>query len=342
MKTVFRSFFILAPVLLLGGCGAKPASPQGELQNKGAVSIRAQAVRVGPQAVFEEVVGTVRAKLRATLEARVSGSILEMPIVLGQTVKAGDLIARLHVPEVQARLEQAQANLQQAEKDWQRVSGLFAQQAVTRSEYDATEARNQVAKAAVAEAQAMAGYMEVRAPFDGVVTRKSADVGDLATQGKSLVDLEDPAALQLETDVPEAIAGQIQRGASLRIRLDDRGGETSGTVSEISPAADPQSRTFKVKLDLPPKPTLMPGRFARLMVPLGESQSMFVPGSAVIERGQLEMAFVVSNQHAQMHLVKTGKRLGDEVEILSGLDAGDAIVVEGTAQLVDGQSVIVK
>jgi multidrug efflux pump subunit AcrA (membrane-fusion protein) len=97
-----------------------------------------------------------------------------------------------------------------------------------------------------------------------------------------------------------------------------------------------------VKLDLPNQPSLMPGRFARLMVPVGENDSMFVPGAAVVQRGQLEIAFVVSDQHARMHLVKTGKRSGEEVEILSGLDAGDSVVIEGTAQLVDGQPVTLK
>jgi RND family efflux transporter MFP subunit len=276
------------------------------------------------------------------LEAKVSGSIQEMPIVLGQTVKTDDLIARLHAPEVLARLEQARANLQQNEKDWKRISALFEQQAVTRSEYDAADAKYQLAKAAVAEAQAMVGYMEVRAPFNGVITRKSADVGDLATQGRPLAALEDPSALQIEADVPEANAARIQRGARLPIHVDGISDEISGTVSEIAPSADPQSRTFRVKLDLPSTPSLMPGRFARLMVPLGENDSMFVPGSAVVQRGQLEIAFVVSNQHARMRLVKTGKRLGEEVEILSGLDDGDSVVIEGTTQLVDGQAVTLK
>ena len=183
---------------------------------------------------------------------------------------------------------------------------------------------------------------KIVAPFDGVVTKKWADVGDLAAPGKPLIAIEDPSGLQLEADVPQAIASHVQRDARLAARVDGVSGELTGTVSEIAPAADPVSRTFRVKVDLPAQPGLSSGQFARLLVPVGESNSLRVPASAVVQRGQLEIVFVVANQHAQLHLVKTGKRVGDEMEILSGLHAGDAVVVDGAAQLTDGQPVEAK
>src|ERR1044071_323147 len=135
MKTCFSILFAGTALLLVEGCDLKRKNLATETPNAPGIPVRAQAVQVRPQATFEEVVGTVRAKLRATLEARVSGSIEQMPIALGQSVNTGDLIARLHAPEVRARLEQTQANFQQSEKDWKRISGLFAQQAVTHSEF---------------------------------------------------------------------------------------------------------------------------------------------------------------------------------------------------------------
>ena len=298
-----------------------------------------QTVESKPQTTTEEVVGTVRAKLHATLEAKLSGRITTLPVVLGQSVKAGELIARLDAAEIAARLDQAESSLQQAGRDWKRIAALFEQQAVTRAEYDAAEARHRLARGAVEEAKAMMGYAEVVAPFNGVVTRKWVDVGDLAAPGKPLISIEDPSALQLEADVPQAIASHVQREARLAARVDGVSGELAGTVSEIAPAADSVSRTLRVKLDLPQKPGLMPGQFARLLVPVGEGNSLRVPASAVVQRGQLEIVFIVVNQRAQMRLVKTGKRIGDTLEILSGLDAGDPAVVDGAAQLADGQSV---
>lgn len=338
----FRVFFcgvFLAAAWFLSGCSRSQPEHVDPASELPPITVRTQTVQNRTLPAFEEVVGTVRAVVRATLEAKTSGRIIAMPIVLGQRIKAGDLIARLDAPEIKARVTQAEAALQQSERDWKRISALFNQQAATRADYDAAESHFEVAKAGVAEAQAMMSFVEIQAPFDGVVTRKPADVGDLAGPGKPLADIEDPAKLRFEADVPEAIAGRIQSGATLGVRLGQSTSELQGTVVEISPIADPVSRTFRVKLDLPGGAGLMSGQFGRLLVPVGDSTSMRVPNSAVVQRGQLEIVFVVESQRACLHLVKTGRRASDETEILSGLDTGDTVVVEAASQLVDGQPV---
>lgn len=330
-------FFALA---LLAGCGrSRPDHPAAGQPDLPPVKVRTQAVESKQWLSTEEVVGTVRAKLHATIEAEVSGRISELPVVMGQKVTQGQLMARLDAAEIKARLEQARAGLLKAERDWNRISSLFDQQAVTRSEYDTADSRYLAAKAGVAEAQAMTAYVEVLAPFDGVVTRKWADVGDLAVPGKPLIEVEDPSALQLEADLPEAIAPRIQLQARMAIRLDPPAGELSGIVSEIAPTADPVSRTFRVKLDLANNSARRSGEFARLLVPTGDSASLRVPASAIVQRGQMELVFVVEHQQARLHLVKTGRHVNHETEILSGLDAGDTVVIEGAAQLADGQPV---
>ena len=326
-------------IMLLAGCG-KPHEGHTVSQTElPALRVRTQTVESKPVAAVEEVVGTVRARLRATLEAKTSGRITDMPIILGQRIKAGELVARLDAPEIKARLDQAEAALQQAEREWKRVSALFDQQAATRADYDAADSRYLVAKGAVAEARALMGYAEILAPFEGVVTRKWADVGDLAAPGKPLLDVEDPSTLQLDADVPEAIAAKIKPDARMTIRLRDVNGDLAGTVAEIAPIADPTSRTFRVKLDMPGSVGLMSGQFARLLVPVGEAASLRLPSSAVVQRGQMELVFTVENQHARLHLVKTGRRENDQTEILSGLDAGDSVVIDNPQQLVDGQPV---
>jgi len=324
------------------GCGSKHETATEHAASLPAAPVRVQLVEKKSRTITEEVVGTVRAKLRATLEARLSGRIEKMPVVLGQEVRRGQLIARLDAGEIAARLEQAEASLQQAERDWKRASALFEQQSVTSAEYDSVQSRQRLARGAVAEAKAMMGYVEIVAPFDGVVTRKWADLGDLAAPGKPLVDLEDPATLQIEADAPEAIASHIKRGSRLEVRVDAVKGALEGVVSEIAPAADALSRTFRVKLDLPPTAGLMPGQFARLAVPIGERQSVRVPVAAVVQRGQLEIVFSISGERAQLHLVKTGKRVGEEIEVLSGLESGHTVVISGADQLTDGQPVEAK
>ena len=332
---------LLLPLLWFAGCGAKP-EPKAESDRRPTASVRIQVVESKPRQLIEEVVGTVRARVRATLEAKVSGRIDNLPVVLGDAVRTGQLLVRLDAPEVKARLDQATAAMDQAERDWKRITQLFESHTITRAEYDAAEARLSIARGAAAEARALMGYAEVTAPFDGVVTKKWVEVGDHAAPGKPLLDIQDPSALQIDADVPEMIGAKIRRGASLTVHLDSVARDLPGTVSEIAPASDSVSRTFRVKLDLPPSPGVMPGQFARLLVPLGESVSLRVPIATVVQRGQLELVFVALGEQAQLRLVKTGKRIGDEVEILSGLAAGDKVVTEGAAQLSDGQPLALK
>ena len=333
---------LIAATSLLTACGRHKETRETSGETLPTAQVRVQAVESKQETTSVEVAGTIRARLSATLEASVSGRIEAMPVLLGQRVKQGQLIARLNAAEIKARLDQAQASLEQAERDWNRTSELFKNQAVTRSEYERAEARQRVAKASVAEAGAMMAYVEVVAPFDAVVTRKLTDVGDLATPGKPLIEIEDPSLLQLDADVPESLAARIEQGAELKIRAESLKTDAHGKVAEIAPAADRASRTFRVKVDLPADSGLRSGQFARLLIPTGERSTLCVPASAVIERGQLEIVFVAINGRAQLQLVKTGKRDGDRIEILSGLEPGDSVVIEGAGLLRDGQPVEVK
>jgi len=335
---LWRQLLVLpAGMMLLAGCGKAHQGHTATQRELPSAQVRTQTVEAKPLARVEDVVGTVRAKLRATIEAKTSGRITDLPVVLGQKVKAGELLARLDAPEIKARLDQAEATLQQAERDSKRLSSLLNQQAVSRADSEAADSRYLVAKGVVAEVRAMMGYVEIHAPFDGVVTKKWVDVGDQAAPGKPLVDMEDPSKLQLEADVPEAIASRIKQDARMTIRVEQSTSDLSGTMAEIAPIADPISRTFRVKLDVPASPGVMSGQFARLVVPVGENTSMRVPTSAVVQRGQLEIIFAVENQHARLRLVKTGRRVNDETEILSGLNSGDLVVVDNPLLLVDGQ-----
>jgi RND family efflux transporter MFP subunit len=331
---------LLAAAGLPAGCTDKHAPAAAP--DLPVAAVRVQTVERKTHVATEEVIGTVRAKLRAVIEAKVSGTIRQMLVAPGQSVKAGELLARLDAREIQARLDQAQALREQADRDLERFRALLGQKAITRQEFDNVQARHRVATAAVTEVETMLGYTRVTAPFDGLITRKHADVGDLAAPGKPLLEIEDTRALRLEADMPEAAIGGMALGARLRVRVATTNAEIEGVVSEIAPAADPLSRTFLVKLDLPAAPGLRAGQFGRVAVPVGESQALRVPAGAVVQRGQMELVFVVAGQRARLRLVKTGKRLGDDVELVSGVSAGEQVVVAGAASLADGQPVEVR
>ena len=189
----------------------------------------------------------------------------------------------------------------------------------------------------------MLGYGRLTAPFDGVITRKLANVGDLAAPGNPVLEMQDPTTLRFEADVPEALLGCVRPGAKLVVRIPNVEQELTGTVSEISPAADPNSRTVMVKFELAPTAAgLRAGQFGRVAVPLAERTALRIPALAVTRRGQLEIVFVIAHQKAQLRLVRTGMRIGTDLEVVSGVSAGEQVVTEGAARLVDGQLVEVR
>jgi RND family efflux transporter MFP subunit len=260
-----------------------------------------------------------------------------MTVVPGRSVRQGELLARIDAREIQARLEQAVAVRRQAESDLKRSESLREQNILAPSDYDAAQSKFRVADAAVREAETLLGYTRVDAPFDGIITRKLADVGDLAAPGRPLLELEDSRTLRFEADVPEAVVSRLALGDRLPVHLATMPSELQGVVSEIAPATDPGSRTFLVKFDLPATPSVRAGQFGRVEVPVGSTSTLRVPASAVVVRGQMELVFVVRDGKASLRIVKTGKRLGDELELVSGVDAGESLVVEDPAALVDGQ-----
>lgn len=322
--------------------GCHKTSERIETQNlPTAVVHTVPAERRSAQA-FEEVVGTVQSRLRAEIAPKVTALVERMLVAPGSVVKKGDLLVQLDDREILARLAQARATFEQADKDLKRFTELLGNGTITQAEFDAVQARQRVAAAARDEAETMLGYTKILAPFDGVITRKLADVGDLASPGRTLLVLEDPHSLRLETNVPEALIGHVKLGEILSARIESVHEPIEGEVSEVAPAADPASRTFLVKVDLPSVAGLRLGQFGRLSVPVPGSAAIRVPESALLVRGQMEIVFVAAGGKAQLRLVKTGKHVGDEVELLSGVDAGEQVIVDKVNQLVDGQPVEVQ
>jgi len=326
-------------LVLVFAVSCKPEAGRGLEKAKPSIVVATTVVESSPREVSEDVVGSVRTKTRAVVEAKVSGRIASMPVVLGQKVAAGDLLAEIEAKEIQARFEQARAQREQASRDLDRATSLMKKQVSSRQEYDAAEARFKVSDAAVREAQTMLGYARVTSPFDGVVSRKLTDVGDLAVPGKPLLEIEELGTLRFEADVPEALISGVAAGQKIPVSVPAVGKTFGATVVEVSPTADNSSRTFLIKLELPQEKLLRAGQFGRASIPVGRADSIRVPAGSVLQRGQMELVFVVYDGAARIRLVKTGKRFGETVEILSGLAPGDRIVTTAPASLVDGQSV---
>lgn len=329
----------LAALLLAAGCGkhggeSPEAGPAGP-----AVRVAAAAVTVQPLWDEEEVVGNVEAAQRAVLSAKVTGVIDAVKAAPGARVQRGDVLATIDAREIKARLDQAAAAHDQARKDFARIEKLLQSGSSTRQEFDAATMRLRTSDAALVEARTMLQYTEITAPFDGVVTRKLAEVGDLATPGKPLMEMENSALLRFQCEIPEALIDRVQMAAQMPVRVDAAGTDLAGTVSEIAPSASAGSRTFLVKLDLPEADKLRAGQFGRVRVPVRERPALLVTEGAVVRRGQIESVFVVEDGRVRLRLVKTGRRMDGKVEVLSGLSGGETVVVSDAHLLNDGAAV---
>jgi RND family efflux transporter MFP subunit len=331
---------LVAAAAALAACDTMPARPQATpLSTR---SVRVEHARLDAKAGGEEVIGTVRARNSATISSTVVGKVQVLNVTLGRRVQAGDVLVRISADEIGAKLDQTEALHGQAKIDLDRAQALLDKEAIPRAQYDAAAAAFRVATARRAEAAAMAGHTVLRAPFAGVVSAKLANVGDTAMPGQPLLVIDDPSALRLEATVPEVAARTLKVGQAVPVRVDGAGRELPGTVAEVSPAADPMSRTVLAKVDLPRDPALHPGVVGRVMLPSASEQprSVLVPSATVVRRGQLEEVFVVDRGRARLRLVKTGRVTKDGVtEILSGLTDGDAVVASDIPEIVDGQPV---
>jgi membrane fusion protein, multidrug efflux system len=182
----------------------------------------------------------------------------------------------------------------------------------------------------------MLGYTELRAPFAGTIVREFVHAGDLAAPGLPLLALEGNGDLQIETGIPDSLASHVKVGDDLLVQT-----ETSASlrarVVEISSAADAFARTVTAKLAVAAGAPVRSGQFVRVHVPSNTVRTLLVPAEAVSAAGQLERVFVAVNNRAELRLVKTGGAHDGHVEILSGLDAGESVIVHAPAGLREGQ-----
>ena len=301
------------------------------------VPVTVALVREQHVPALAEVAGTVQAAERAAIAAKVTGVITRMPVVLGSTVKAGDLLVSISAEEIAARLGQAEALLAQAKRNLEREQRLLQKNAATPETVKLMTEQHAIAQAGYREAKTMLGYTTITAPFDGVVTRKNVSSGDLATPGAVLLQVESSRTLQVRAAVPESLLLTIKTGGTLTVKVETAGMTVQGTVVEVAPSADPHSRTAPIILDLPGSPTLRSGQFARVYLPGKGVTALLAPSSALVPSGQMDRVFVVADGRARLRLVRTGMHHDGMTEILTGLSPNETVVTSNNRLLVDGQ-----
>lgn len=309
-----------AVALLLASCGGD--EPRGIAEGLEPVEVEVSRVGAASAAVWEAA--TVVADRRAQLSTRTSGRIEEVRVDVGSVVAAGETLVRLDGADVQARLESAEAEATLARRYHDRLERLAADGAVSEQEMDEARTRWERAEAAVREARAQLDYVVVRAPFAGTVEARSADPGDLAVPGRTILTLVDPTSVHVEADLPSSSAGRIVVGDTVRVVLPDQGWTGTAWIQRVAPSLREGSRRLRVEARLDPEgapSSILPGAFARLEVPgiAGPATaSSWIPADAVVRRGQLTGVFTVENDSLRLRWLRVGRERDDAVEVLAG------------------------
>jgi len=332
-----RSLLLPAALLTLAGCHRQETSTHAAPVLPTA-RVHVTTVHVTSAPAYTQVTGTVRAVQRAMLAAKVMGTISELPVSLGQSVQAGDLLVRISANEINAKVAQAKAQLNQVERDLKRERDLLTRNASTPDMVKSLEDRYAMTQAMVHEAETMLGYTTIRAPFAGTVSRKLVDAGDLAGPGQPLIEIQGTDAFEVAAGIPDSLAGHLSTGSTVQVDVPVAGVSFAGKVVELSTAADANAHTVPARIAIPAGTAVRGGQFARVQVPGPEATALYAPATAVSQFGQMERVFVVNDaKKAELRLVKTGATTGDRVEVLSGLNDGDQIITSVPTGLREGQ-----
>ncbi len=288
---------------------------------------------------LEPCVGTVGAVYDVSIASKLLAKVVEVRVVAGQRVHQGDLLVRLDDKDLSARVEQAQAVAagaraarDQAGIEHDRIERLVEQQAAAKIEWDraqnelkSAEAELARAEQAVSEAQTVLGYATITSPITGVVVDKKMEAGDTATPGQVLLTMYDPTRMQLVASVRESLTRRLAVGQMVAVHIDALDKSCQGRVSEIVPEADSASRTFTVKVTGPCPPGVYSGMFGRLLVPLDQEEVLVVPRGAIRRVGQLDLVEVADGPVLRRRAVQLGRTIDEDVEVLSGLRAGERV-----------------
>ena len=369
------SFVKLLPALLLiAACGPKPEAAREKEKEAPAIRVSTAAVETRRLPSERILSGTVTARTTGAVSARLPGHIREIRVREGDSVQAGQVIAivdardadaaikhaeagrdeaRAALPEADAAIASATAQAELGRVTFRRMQELKASKSITEQEFDEAQARLRLAESqikmaearkfqtrerirqaeeAVSRARLQETYATVTAPFAGIVLERKAEPGTFASPGMPVVILERAGDYRLEVPVEESLLKGLKPGQRVTVELDST---RELPISEILPSLNAQTRTATVRINLP-IPGLRTGMSGRIHLPGEERDAITVPATAIRSNGQLQTVFIANANRARAVMVTVGDARDGRVEILSGLDAKDLLILTPPTTLTDG------
>ncbi len=354
---------LFSGILLFTSCKGKKESPASA--NAAAVTVYT-ATPGGTVEGGIAVSGKVEALQTAQLSTKLMGTITRIYVKAGDRVHRGQTLISINSQDITAKRAQtsaaileAEANVKNAQKDFDRFTNLYNKQSASAKEldnvtlqYNAAKARLEAASQMRNEVSAIASYAAITAPFDGVVTQRLADEGNMANPGMPLLVVEQNTQLQISATVSEDQVGLLKKGSKAQVEIKAAGKTIECTVNEISPSSQMTGGQFEIKLSIPApeKKDLYAGMYVNVFIPVSggaaisqSATAVLVPTSSLVLNDQLTGIYTISsNNTALLRWVRTGKVYGEQTEILSGLAASETFIQKADGKLYNGVPVTVK
>lgn len=287
--------------------------------------------------------GALSSKNTSVLSSKVMGKVVALTVNEGDKVSQGKLLLRIESGEITAQAYQAQAAYNNAKLQYDRIKRLFDEKAATQMEMDQATLGFESAKAGLNAAKAMESYTTITAPIAGQIVEKRINLGEMALPGQPILKIEDNRNLRLEVTMKEQDIRFVQPGNTVTVQIDALSGkEIKAHVGQVVPASDVRTHSFIVKIDIPADKGLITGMYGKAFFTTGKREAILVPKSAVVTMSGLTGVYIVSAEgNAVFQMIQPGETFGDSVEALTGLKAGDKVVVSKQDARIDGRKVIV-
>jgi len=335
VNLMMRSTRFLLPALVVLAAGCDRGEP-GQLERTGEPQ-DVTVSEVASSASSTQVPARVLARQSAELATRASGTITSVLVEVGASVRTGQPLVRLEDAGVESSVAAAEAAVTVARKTHARLENLVRDGAATAQELDQATAQLEMAEARLSEARAQRDYVSLRAPFDGTITARMVDPGDLAVPGLPVLSIAGSGGVKVEADAPAALAGRVATGDRVLV-VDPEGHSWPAVVTRKVPVIDRSSNRFRLEARFAEGASALPlpGTYARLELPGTEGGSLLVPSDALVRQGQLIGVFAVEEGTLRLRWIRTGRVRGDAVEVLAGLDPDAVVVRNPAADLQDG------
>lgn len=362
MKKIIYGNTFLVVFAALSGC----SSPQDKKVGFNGAPVTVTLAKTGTEngGSFSNASGKLVSKNTVNLSTRMMGYITSISVEVGQQVNAGQQLVTINNTDIQAKGGQADAQIIQAQaahdaakKDYERFRNLFNTQSASQKELDDMKVRFDMANASLKAAKLMKSevnaqyrYSNITAPISGTITEKFAEQGDLASPGMPLLTIESPGILQAQVMVSENNIVRVKNGMEAQVLIKSSGKEISGKVAEISRSSANTGGQYLVNINLPVSKELLPGMFVNVRFPFDNAEevsnkamNIHIPKSSLVQKGQLTGVYTISAENTSvLRWLRLGKETGDEVEVLSGLKAGESYVLHADGKLFNGAKVKLK